>query len=707
MTARQRSASSLSHTSNASSPGGFSSSNTNLHDPDPLILCAAEIPSFHGESMPSSSYGSGGDSPYPAMTATYIPSGMPPTGMSRARAHTASAGTDGPGPAISGLQPRVAVQRNSMLPMHTGTGMRHVSTSQLEVGGRFGGGLGNGGGHYIPPPPPHPPPSATGLPALALNQREYQPQYVQRPDYKNSVNYPYSPQPPQSSHGAAPFSPHRPPPLQVPNYNNNQYNPSNYNTPRQEMYRQPAAQSSETSFLRLESADDYRNPPLSAGGVGITRSNHAQSPSVATSGASFSIPSDVAAVWSLDRVLNYLDRHHLPAEWVQAFRNLNICGTEFLELGYTQGLLTYVFAEVMRICPNADENKERTAAKNIKKMIREILKLAQAADDISDLPPLARQPGRRPMSTTRSVTMPVMAESVLNSGDSFQRQNGSEPALRGRSEFSKAALGSVDPIRHSPSNSESGFQSGRPSASASPHGSPSLGFQTSGRHGHSNSMESVRGEGKADRKALHVLGLLPRGSTDKTDSHESNRQNSLDQQQQQPRHGGGKILDKVKRRFFSKDGESHDDVSPTSPGWKHSLPNLPFASAEYNGSSSSIDRVSISSVDGMRRHRTSNAASNKASYAFVTKDGRVWILIDVTNIETPYALRREICANLDINDWENATITLAEIGQKAPHGKTSLGHLPWAFESWGQLARMKTKVIADSGSQRRFWWTAY
>jgi mitogen-activated protein kinase kinase kinase len=221
-------------------------------------------------------------------------------------------------------------------------------------------------------------------------------------------------------------------------------------------------------------------------------------------------------------------------------------------------------------------------------------------------------------------------------------------------------------------------------------------------------MESVRGEGKADRKALHVLGILPRGSTDKTDSHESNRQNSLDQQQQQqPRHGGGKILDKVKRRFFSKDGESHDDVSPTSPGWKHSLPNLPFASAEYNGSSSSIDRVSISSVDGMRRHRTSNAASNKASYAFVTKDGRVWILIDVTHIETPYALRREICANLDINDWENATITLAEIGQKAPHGKTSLGHLPWAFESWGQLARMKTKVIADSGSQRRFWWTAY
>ncbi|KAF8250178.1 hypothetical protein K440DRAFT_174813 [Wilcoxina mikolae CBS 423.85] len=728
MTARQRSASSLSHnttTSDASSPGGYSTSGTGTyrHETDPLILSAAEIPSFHGDLMPQSSYGD--SSPYPTMTATYIPSGIPPTavsGMSRPRAHT-SAGPDGgqgggSGGAFGGLQqPRSTVQRNSMLPVHNGAGMRHVSTSQLETSGRFGGGGGGGGGQNgnnfgtmaVPPPPPMPPPNASSLPAHALNQREYQPHYAPRPEYRaapNSVNYPYSPQPPSSSHSASGMYSNRPPPpppLQVPH----QY-PQHYNHARPQqldMYRNQSAQSSESSFLRLESSSDsdYTNSmpgnrgPQSAGGAGsgISRTGHTQSPLATSSSTSFPITQDAANLWTLDRVISYLDRHHYPIQWHQAFKNLDIHGIQFLELAQNQGLFTYILPEVMRICPNADETKERLAAKNIKKMIREILRLAAyTSDDNYDLhSALAgnRQQGRRPMSaTTRSCTMPVMSDSGFNgsfssehfngngNGESQHRPSGSDSASRGRNEFSRAALNSVDPIRHSPSNSESSSRDqtggpGRPSLPTSPHGSPSLGFQLPSRHGHSNSTESVNlnyraGEGKNDKKALHVLGLLPsRSNADKAESpHGSGRQDSFDHQQ---KHGGGKILEKVRKKLWPRDGENNDGGSPTSPGMRHTIASLPFAAGESNGSSSSIDRVSVSSVDGGHRHRSSFGqitTKNKSTYILVTRNGKVWILVDITHMESAGTVRMEICLSLEINDWSTAAIHLTEVGQK-PH----------------------------------------
>jgi hypothetical protein len=734
MTARQRSASSLSHnttTSDASSPGGYSISGTGTYrnETDPLILSAAEIPSFHGDLLPQNSYGD--SSPYPTMTATYIPSGIPPTaisGMSRPRAHTSSGPDGGQGcGGFGGLQqPRSTVQRNSMLPVHTGAGMRHVSTSQLETSGRFGGGGGGGGGgqnggnHFgtmsVPPPPPMPPPNSSGLPAHALNQREYQPHYAPRPEYRaappaaNSANYPYSPQPPSSSHPASGMYSNRPPPppLQVPHQYPQNHQHYNHARPQLDMYRNQSAQSSESSFLRLESSSesDFTNSmagnrgPQSAGatGSGFSRAGHVQSPLATSSSASFPITQDVANLWTLDRVISYLDRHHFPIEWHQAFKNLDIHGIQFLELAQNQGLFTHILPEVMRICPNADETKERLAAKNIKKMIREILRLAAyTSDDNYDLhsAPVGRQQGRRPMSATRSCTMPAMTDPGFNSfssehfpgngnGESQHRLTGSDSASRGRNEFSRAALNSVDSIRHSPSNSESSSRDqagghGRPSLPTSPHGSPSLGFQVPSRHGHSNSTESVNlnyREGKNDKKALHVLGLLPsRTNPDKAESpHGSGRHDSFDHQQ---KHGGGKILEKVRKKLWPRDGENNDGGSPTSPGIRHTIASLPFTAGESNGSSSSIDRVSVSSIDGGRGQRSSYGqmtTKNKSTYILVTRNGKVWILVDITHVETAAAVRVEICSSLEINDWPTAAIHLTEVGQKL-HGKNNFSIL--------------------------------
>jgi hypothetical protein len=743
MAARQRSASSLSHNtaaSNTSSPGGFvSNSGTGpgvgagsgtgkgtasyLHDPDSLMLSAAEIPSFHGDL--GGPYG--GDGSYPTMTATYIPSGMPPTSMSgtsRPRAHTsASIDSNASGAAFAGLQPRQPSSRNSML--SNGNGVRHISTSQLEASGRLGNGVvgaagPNSGGHYsnstIPPPPPHPH-AASSLPAHALNQREYQPHYAHRPEYRSvssstsSVNYHYSPG--AHSYHSQQTILHPTPPPQASGYH--QYPPppqpsNHYNSqrPSADMYRHPSAQSSESlsSFSRHESASETdfstpansvgsgaggRSAPQSASAAGLARSAHAQSPLASPN--SLPIAVDVAVVWTLDRVLSYLDRHHFPSEWLQAFKNLNIYGVEFLELAQNQGLLTHVLPEVMRVYPNADESKERVAARNIKKMIRDILRLAHYAEDAPELhssSPATRQQVRRPSGNVRSSTMPVYPDSGINASVSSEhligkgvnephhRSSGSDPALRGRDDFSKTALNAADTARYSPSSSQINIRdptSGltRPSLGGSSQGSPNPAYQAPIRHGHSNSTESATasrsGDGKTDKKALLMLGLLPRG--DKADSpHEkgSNRQDSLDYQ----KHGGGKILEKVRKKFWPKEAESNEEESPTSPGFKHTLSNLPFAIAENNDSNSSVDKLSVSSVDATR-HRASFVqvpTRGKPTYIFVTRDGRVWVLVELPHTDNGDSLRKEICSNLRINDWSTASIHLTEIGQK-PQGKQS------------------------------------
>lgn len=577
--------------------------------------------------------------------------------------------------------------------------------------------------------PHHHPPLSSSVPKVQLTPLSV--------PLHNAVSAAYAP---HIHHHHPPHHPQRPPP-EVP------------------MYRQPSTQSSEslTSFARTESSEsDYMTPAtihstgssvavqsgnrsVSASNQnppgGITRSSHVshsqQSPLVA-SNTTGPLSPDIATVWTLDRVISYLDRHEFSSEWQQAFRNLGIHGQEFLEMGQhnSTSLLQRVHPEVLRICgPNADPLKEKQAAKNIKKMVREILRLtreipntppssgpnpqnstsAERGESPSKQPVAANQgPGRSPIRySARSTTLPVMHNndgsnysSTLSdqppfqrgsSENSFHRTTGSDSLPRGRSEFSNRALASVDQVqgRHSPSNSETsireppegyGYNSnGKPSISSSPRGSPSIGYQSiSTRHGKSNSTESIAssttmshraGDGKGKEKALLVLGLTQphQPPTPRQDTHEM-------------KSSGTKFFEKVRKRIRkeSKDEESmgNEDDSPTSPSWRSGVPNLPFAIPENNTSDSSLDRHSISSVDGLRGRQknmrlvngTTGAGNQTKKFVFVTKDGRIWVLVDVTNLETVDILRKVICGELGISEWEYASIHLTEVG----HGPSGM-----------------------------------
>lgn len=465
---------------------------------------------------------------------------------------------------------------------------------------------------------------------------------------------------------------------------------------------------------------------------GITRSSHVshsqQSPLVASNSSGPLSSESEAAIWTLDRVINYLDRHEFSKEWQQAFRNLNIHGQEFLDMGHhsSTSLLERVQPEVLRICgQHAEPAKERQAAKNIKKMVREMLKLtkvvpntppsssgqispqnrndsfssAERGESPSKQPHLKSPVQTRFNPNNRSTTLPVMHPDgsysssteqppyTRGSSDSrieqLHRPNGSDSGPK-----SRALNNVVDQVgRHSPSNSETSIRepqeswgysnfTGKQPISNSPRNSPSLGYQTIPTHRHekSNSTESIAssinnsmmnraGDGKGTTKALQVLGVHPK-PVERQDTHEKSR--------------GTKIVDKIRRlgaRKESKDDESMDDVdSPTSPGWRSA--GVPFSIAEHNASDSSLDRHSISSVDvNLRgRQKVSRAATaangvtgaaNQRKFVFATKDGRIWVLVEVTKLDTVESLRKMVCAELGIGEWDIASIHQTEVGQGA------------------------------------------
>lgn len=686
MTARQRSASSLSQhaaASNSSSPGGYNSNGSRdgpyRHETDPIILSAAEIPSFHGDVMPITSYGD----TYPAMTATYIPSGIPPS-MSRPRAHTNSgSGADGqaniPSAAYGNLRPQTS--RSSMLPMsQPGMGMRHASTSALDSSSRQnypGAGPNPIPSRSVPPPTP---PQASNLPAHALNQREYQPHYASRNEYQRPSNNMYHPPGPpplytsQSSYTTQQRSvSHQGPPPQVTHGNGGAYLPhyqqAQYNVPKSQsdMYRM-SQQSSDSLVSRLEPSESEYNPsvqsaqsgnrsaPQSAG-TGISRSGHAHSP-LATSHSALTVTHEVAHMWTLDRVVNYLDRHNFSTEWQQAFKNLDVYGVEFLELGANRGLHSHILPEVMRINPQADESRERNNAKEIKKMIQDVLKLAHSTEEGPGhgAPTPMRQQGQRRPAVRSGTTDSYTSDSPNH------RPTPSDSSARGRNEYTKAAFGSMDSVRQSPPITDGQNQSGhatRPSVGSSPHDSPNLGYGA--RHNHSNSSESVvsmsrTGEGKNDHKALKVLGIKTGRDKDNS-AHEKGRQDPMEKR------GGGGLFDKMKDFIRPKGPDNgNDEDSPTSPGWKRELPFV----ANNNGSSSSIDRASVTSLDSFRRNPPSRP--NRPVYVFATRDSKTWMSLEITRIESVEELRKEICSHVGINDWQTALVYQTEVGQKV-HGK--------------------------------------
>lgn len=229
-------------------------------------------------------------------------------------------------------------------------------------------------------------------------------------------------------------------------------------------------------------------------------------------------PSEAAVRWQLDRVVLWLARNGFSRDWQETFKDLEIQGADFLELGHGSGgrgnlgkMHQVVYPQLAKECQKSgtgwDAARERDEGKRMRKLIRQIHddgshdisapfhKRRDSHPSVAIPPPegdggpeaspklgsdpvfaapksatsehspgfKAFQPGHSKKQSTqmRSVTLPVPP-----SHDSASLEpNANEPAFWPRSDYSKAALSGVrsDHKRQSPSaSSENGLFSGLP-----------------------------------------------------------------------------------------------------------------------------------------------------------------------------------------------------------------------------------------------------
>ncbi|KAG9862530.1 serine/threonine kinase, partial [Aureobasidium melanogenum] len=366
-----------------------------------------------------------------------------------------------------------------------------VSATYIPGADSFGPGVGIPPLHASPPPPP---PSST--PGRSQNQQQYHNGYSQHPP---TPQYPLDPM----DDGRW---------LQYNQTNTNQYN----------SYYQP---SQPVQQLRSQQSRDYlSNAPPTPSNTRVvvlpareTQEHSSPAPHMLSFADSNSTPvpqpreqppPDVPVSphdlqWPLDRVIAWLADNGFSHIWQEAFKHLNIQGSQFLEIGRSQGnkpnvafLHKTVYPQLQKECASAgivwDQAKDREDGKKIRTLVRRIVdsggsvngssssslpsrqrressQFPQSADAdgaIENSPMMTRHemafgstpttagggedsPGlqmpnsfaQRRYSSQRSVTL-----------DSLTLMNKQHDSSEGRSAFSRAALGEIDiPRRHSPS----------------------------------------------------------------------------------------------------------------------------------------------------------------------------------------------------------------------------------------------------------------
>lgn len=313
-------------------------------------------------------------------------------------------------------------------------------------------------------------------------------------------------------------------------------------------------------------------------------------------------------------------------------------------------------------------------------------------------------------SHPRSSTLPVYSKH--GSQGSTPSEPGHADSFSGRADLSRNVLGNLGARgRHSP-NGSGDMSNSTVGLGQSPNGSPALGHVTPnsggtsgvssyphGRaeHSKSSSIDSVPkaavhpragtvGSGYADSLRAGFGGSTAEAPP--SARFYENRRNGQDETRPSPLDGGrtwsnenGTNVKEPSKGFLSKfmnrkkhDGAHHSPEdqqldSPTSPvSTRQLIPPLPFAK-QTNGSDMSLvprpPSTSAFSEDERSGQRVVSATKTSASkkFIFVTPDHWNYRLIDITDVDTAVTLRKVICTDLGLPDYEYAQIFVTEPGQ--------------------------------------------
>jgi len=507
--------------------------------------------------------------------------------MTRPRAHTHTSADTGSSanlvlPSFVPSRPPGAVRAQG--PPHGHPGQRTVSASVMDVANRGfappSPGLTNNM-MSLPPPPPGGPPANHGMP---LGVPPPPPMKDHPAHNQNWNSWSKGHGGPQWTQGAQ-YQPHQPQqqqalyiPHQTPT---SHHSPGMYgnSTLHQPVHHRPQDLdlSSERSF-RPDSDDGYLVNPRSILAANqnqtATISRHPNMPlqSPSTAGSVQPISPDHGLFWTPERVIAWLDRNSFSQEWQDAFRNLNIHGMDFLELGqrYSSQLQQAILPEVLRLYgPNADPEREKRAGKKIKGLVREITKLGQNAPPVPMSPAYSEGSGRQAKpNATRRVTLSEMYDNPSGQSDprsttDLQSRAASDQQVpTRRAEYTKLALGGMNNVRgQSPSGSVASLHGGHsqgPYASSSrglqdsPQSSPSPSYQNmQGRHAKTNSQESIASSVYRDGPRWAVVD-----NSQKTDAKARNngRPSTSHEKETSSKFGGARV-----KEFFSRKKTRDDD----------------------------------------------------------------------------------------------------------------------------------------------------
>lgn len=138
--------------------------------------------------------------------------------------------------------------------------------------------------------------------------------------------------------------------------------------------------SSETANRdRLYAAAMHNQQGLAAGGVAAGASVASNANSMASG-----IPPELAAQWTMDKVLLWLQANNFSKDWQETFKHLNLHGAQFLQLGGRQagrgnfGMMHQeVYPRLAKECSSSgtgwDQPREREEGKRMRRLLRAII----------------------------------------------------------------------------------------------------------------------------------------------------------------------------------------------------------------------------------------------------------------------------------------------------------------------------------------------
>lgn len=159
-------------------------------------------------------------------------------------------------------------------------------------------------------------------------------------------------------------------------------------TPLQRPFHQPMASNRDLMDFNspVSTVNMHHTPaqtPISS--VNAPEAYSVSAPRYKNSGPSSGLlsPSDPSLQWSIDRVLSWLAKHGFSNDWQEAFRNLDIQGVDFLELGRLNGgrgnfgmMHQLVYPQLARECSKSgsgwDQVREREEGKRMRRLIRKL-----------------------------------------------------------------------------------------------------------------------------------------------------------------------------------------------------------------------------------------------------------------------------------------------------------------------------------------------